>query len=118
MSPNISACRPFTGTASSAARTGPFAWNTHFKHPVSARIACTMPPALPTNRWPSSTVGCAKAEASPSKPKAHFSLRFLTCSTRSPAPACDWKRALSVPGLQPFHAMVGLAASRIERSVQ
>ena len=62
MSPNISACRPFTGTASSAARTGPFAWNTHFKHPVSARIACTTPPALPTNRWPSSTVGCAKAD--------------------------------------------------------
>ena len=70
-----------------AARTGPLAWNVHSRQPLSVRMAWTRPAALPTNRCPSSTVGCEYADTSPSKPNAHFSFRRATCSALRPAAA-------------------------------
>src|SRR5262245_34484293 len=64
------------------------------------------------------TVGCAKAFKSPSKPKAHFSLRFFTCGTSRPAASAGWNRAFVDVELQPFHCFFELAASLMVRSAQ
>jgi hypothetical protein len=83
------------------------AWNVHCRQPLSARNACTTPPALPTNTCPPMTVGCANAEMSPSKPNAHFNFNRGTCAVVSFATAAGANRALSRAGLQPFHALAG-----------
>jgi len=63
-----------------------------------------MPPALPTNNVPRSTVGAANAMTSPGKPKLHFSLRLPIRLPSRPAAAASWKRALSAAGPQPVQA--------------
>src|SRR5437588_9370046 len=101
-----------------AERTGPLAWNVHWRQPVSARKAWITPPALPTKTSPSITVGCANAVTSPSNPNAHLSFSRRTCSTLKRAASADWKRELLEVGLHPFHAVVAGSTSFTVRSRQ
>src|SRR5439155_13409144 len=105
-------------TATIDERTGPLAWKVHWRQPVPARRAWITPPALPTNTWPSITVGCANAVTSPSKPNAHFSVSRRTCSMLKRAVSADWNREFVEVGLHPFHAAFGGSTNLTLRSVQ
>jgi hypothetical protein len=81
-------------------------------------MACTRPLALPTNIWSPMTVGCAKAEMSPSNPNAHFSFSFGTSAAVSFASAAGTNRELSRDGLHPFHDSLVTSPSLTVRSAQ
>ena len=99
-------------------RTGPLAWKVHWMQPVSARRAWITPPALPTNTWPSMTVGCANAVTSPSNPNAHFSFSARHLVDGEPGARRGLKPRVVGAGLQPFHADAGVAAASRVRSLQ
>src|SRR5688572_1149895 len=61
------------------------------------------PASLPTNTLPPATVGWARAELAFTKPKAHLSLSFATCSAVKPAWLAAWKRVLVIAFPHPFH---------------
>src|SRR5688500_17570018 len=71
------------GPTDIAVRTLCCAWNVQYVQPVFASSENTAPLSLPTKTRPPTTAGWARAELTPAKPNAHFSVSFGTAAAES-----------------------------------
>src|ERR1044071_5000058 len=74
-------------------------------HPVFALNANTSPPSVEMNTRPPTTTGCARADVTPGRPKAHFSFRRGTSGAVMPPLSAGTYRVFVTVPPQPFQLL-------------